>query len=65
MGSRPIFPDSRPVIGKAPRHTGLWLAFGHQHIGFTLGPPTGRLLAEMMTGEVPFVDPRAFSPARF
>jgi glycine/D-amino acid oxidase-like deaminating enzyme len=30
---------------------GLWLAFGHSHLGFTLGPPTGRLIAEMMSGE--------------
>jgi D-amino-acid dehydrogenase len=65
MGSRPIFPDSRPVIGPAPRHKGLWLAFGHHHLGFTLGPATGRLLAEMMTGEVPFVDPAPFSAGRF
>jgi D-amino-acid dehydrogenase len=64
-GARPIFPDSRPVIGKAPRHKGLWLAFGHQHLGFTLGPATGRLLAEMMTGQEPFVDPAPFSPLRF
>jgi hypothetical protein len=37
-----------PVIGKAPRHPGLWFDFGHQHHGHTLGPATGRLLAEMM-----------------
>jgi D-amino-acid dehydrogenase len=65
MGSRPIFPDSRPVIGRAGRHPGLWLAFGHQHLGFTLGPVTGRLLAELMTGETPVVDPAPFSPGRF
>ena len=65
MGLRPIFPDSRPVIGEAPRHKGLWLAFGHQHLGFTLGPVTGRLLAEMMTGETAFIDPTPFSPGRF
>lgn len=64
MGSRPIFPDSRPVIGKAPRHDSLWLAFGHQHLGFTLGPATGRLLAEMITGEKPFVDPSAYRAER-
>lgn len=65
MGARPIFPDSRPVIGPAPRHKGLWLAFGHQHLGFTMGPSTGRLIAEMMTGEAPFVDPAPFAPSRF
>ena len=64
-GARPIVPDSRPLIGPAPRHGGLWLAFAHQHLGFTLGPATGRLLAELITGEEPFVDPAPFSPQRF
>ena len=58
MGARPCLPDMLPVIGKAPRHAGLWFDFGHQHHGLTLGPATGRLLAEMMTGETPFADPR-------
>jgi D-amino-acid dehydrogenase len=65
MGSRPIFPDSRPIIGKAPRHKDLWLAFGHQHLGFTLGPATGRLLAEMMIGRPTFVDPKPYAAERF
>jgi D-amino-acid dehydrogenase len=65
MGARPCLPDMLPVIGKAPRHAGLWFDFGHQHHGLTLGPATGRLLAEMMTGETPFADPRAFAIERF
>jgi len=65
LGLRPAMPDMRPVIGKAPRHPGLWFAFGHAHHGLTLGPVTGRLLAEMMTGQAPFTDPQPYSPARF
>ncbi|MGN6317686.1 NAD(P)/FAD-dependent oxidoreductase [Trinickia sp.] len=65
LGLRPCTPDMRPVIGQAQRHRGLWFAFGHAHHGLTLGPVTGRLLAEMMTGEAPFTDPRPYSPARF
>jgi D-amino-acid dehydrogenase len=65
MGSRPCFPDSRPVIGRAPGHDGLWLAYGHAHWGLTLGPATGRLLAEMMTGATPFCDPAPYQAARF
>jgi D-amino-acid dehydrogenase len=65
MGSRPCLPDMLPVIGKAPRHAGLWFDFGHQHHGLTLGPATGRLLAEMMTGETPFADPGPFALERF
>jgi D-amino-acid dehydrogenase len=65
MGARPCLPDMLPVIGPAPRHPGLWFDFGHQHHGLTLGPVTGRLLAEMMTGTAPFADPRPFAADRF
>ncbi|KXF79471.1 amino acid dehydrogenase [Paramesorhizobium deserti] len=65
LGLRPCLPDMRPVIGAAPRHDGLWFNFGHAHHGLTLGPASGRLLAELMTGEKPFVDPAAYSAARF
>lgn len=64
-GARPCLPDMLPVIGRAPRHAGLWFDFGHQHHGLTLGPATGRLLAEMMTGETPFADPGPFAVERF
>ena len=65
MGARPCLPDMLPVIGRAPRHPGLWFDFGHQHHGLTLGPATGRLLAEMMTGETPFADTTPFAAERF
>ncbi len=62
LGRRPCLPDMRPVIGAAHRHKGLWFNFGHAHHGLTLGPASGRLLAEMMTGEAPFVDPGPTRP---
>jgi D-amino-acid dehydrogenase len=65
MGSRPCFPDSRPVIGPAPGQGGLWLACGHAHWGLTLGPVTGRLIAEQMTGAAPFCDPAPYRAERF
>ena len=65
MGSRPCLPDMLPVIGKAPRHKGLWFDFGHQHHGLTLGPVSGRLIADLVTGETPFTDPKAFAVERF
>ncbi|HEY4141106.1 MAG TPA: FAD-dependent oxidoreductase [Pseudolabrys sp.] len=65
LGARPCFPDSRPVIGKAPRQNGLWLAIGHAHWGLTLGPPTGRLIADMITASTPFVDPEPYAAERF
>jgi D-amino-acid dehydrogenase len=65
MGSRPCFADSRPVIGHAPGQAGLWLDYGHAHWGLTLGPASGRLVAEMMTGATPFCDPKPYSAERF
>jgi len=65
LGRRPCLPDMVPVIGRGTRHQGLWFAFGHAHHGFTLGPVTGRLLAEMMTGEPPFTDPSRYAADRF
>ncbi|MDR3096216.1 MAG: FAD-binding oxidoreductase [Paraburkholderia sp.] len=65
MGMRPCTPDMRPVLGPAPRHAGLWFAFGHNHHGLTLGPVSARLLAEQIMGETPFTDPRPYLPHRF
>jgi D-amino-acid dehydrogenase len=65
MGARPCTPDMKPIIGPAPDHANLWFAFGHAHHGLTLGPVTGRLLAELMLGETPFVNAAPFSAARF
>jgi D-amino-acid dehydrogenase len=65
MGSRPCFADSRPVIGRAPGQPGLWLDYGHAHWGLTLGPVSGRLVAEMMTGATPFCDPKPYAAERF
>lgn len=65
MGARPATPDMKPIIGPAPRHKNLWFAFGHAHHGLTLGAVTGRMLAEMITGETPFLDPQPFAATRF
>ncbi|HEX5933785.1 MAG TPA: FAD-binding oxidoreductase [Pseudorhizobium sp.] len=65
MGARPCTPDMMPVIGKAPRHKGLWFAFGHAHHGLTLGPVTGRVVAEAIVGEKPLIDISAYRPERF
>ncbi|MCJ8520794.1 D-amino-acid dehydrogenase [Pseudorhizobium tarimense] len=65
MGARPCTPDMMPVIGKAPRHDGLWFAFGHAHHGLTLGSVTGRVIAEAIVGETPLIDISAYRPERF
>jgi len=56
QGHRPSLPDSLPVLGRAPGRRNLWLAFGHQHIGVTLGPMTGRLIADLVAGRDPGLD---------
>lgn len=65
LGNRPCTIDMKPVIGPAPRHPGLWFNFGHGHQGFTLGPASGRLLAELMDGAPPMLDPTPYLPSRF
>jgi D-amino-acid dehydrogenase len=65
LGARPCLPDMLPVVGAVPGYRGLWIDAGHHHLGFTLGPVTGRLVAEMMTGEAPFADPRPYRADRF
>ena len=65
LGSRPTLPDCRPMIGECPGRSSLWLALGHQHIGFSTGPGTGELLAQLMLGEPTAIDPHAFRPQRF
>lgn len=65
LGIRPFMPDMLPVVGPAPRHKGLWFAFGHAHHGFTLGPVTGRLIAEWICEGAPSADIAGLSPARF
>ncbi len=65
MGRRPCLPDMIPMIGPVPSKPGLWANFGHHHWGFTMGPVAGRLLAEMMSGDTPFTDPRPYRADRF
>jgi D-amino-acid dehydrogenase len=65
MGHRPTTPDSLPVIGPSPRRPNVFYAFGHSHTGLTLGPTTGRLIAELISGRPPSLDLSPFSIARF
>lgn len=65
MGHRPATPDSLPVIGSSPCRGDVFYAFGHGHLGLTLGPTTGRLVADIVTGRAPPFDLSPFSIARF
>ena len=61
MGYRPSTPDSLPVIARSPRSSAVFYAFGHQHLGLTLGPITGRLIAAAVAGQAAGVRPDALS----
>jgi len=64
-GLRPWLPDHLPAIGPSKAVPGLWLATGHEGAGVALGPLTGRLIAQLYTGEEPLLDPAPFDPDRF
>lgn len=65
MGPRPSHPDSKPVIGRSPRHANAYFAFGHDHLGLTMGGITGKLVCELVTGRPTSVDLAPFRPDRF
>jgi D-amino-acid dehydrogenase len=64
-GWRPMTIDSLPIIGSVPRLQNAFLATGHNMLGTSLAPATGRLLAEIITRSAPHVDPAPYSPSRF
>jgi len=64
-GWRPLSWDDLPIIGRAPGHAHLWLATGHGMLGVSMSPATGRLLAELVTGQAPHIDAAPYSPERF
>jgi D-amino-acid dehydrogenase len=56
MGHRPSTPDSLPVICQSPRTPKAFFAFGHGHLGLTMGAVTGRLIADLGAGRTPPID---------
>jgi glycine/D-amino acid oxidase-like deaminating enzyme len=62
-GFRPWLPDGLPAIG--PLGEGIWTSTGHEGAGVCHGPISGRLLAQMICGERPALDPTPFDPRRF
>ena len=64
LGFRPTLPDSTPMIGEVGK-TGIYTGFGHQHVGLTAGPKTGRLIAQLIAGDLPNTDMSPYAPERF
>jgi len=65
FGWRPMTPDGLPLVGPSPAMSNVILAAGHNMLGLSMAPATGRLVAELLDGREPHLDPRPYSPARF
>ena len=64
-GWRPMSRDDVPIVGPVPGRPGLWLATGHGMMGIGMSTGTGQMVADLMAGRAPDVDPAPFSVARF
>ncbi len=65
LGFRPTMPDSLPVIGKSKKNQNIVYAFGHQHIGWTLGAVTGKIINSICSDRLPNINIEPFDPSRF
>ena len=64
MGHRPSTTDSLPVIDISPNYNNVWLGYGHQHIGLSAGPKTGKILSEIILSKNSNRDLSRFSASR-
>lgn len=64
-GWRPMTWDSLPIIDRAPRYANVTIAAGHNMVGISMGPGTGKLVAELVTGAEPHIDPKPYAVSRF
>jgi glycine/D-amino acid oxidase-like deaminating enzyme len=62
VGFRPATPDSLPLVGRW--HDGTLVAAGHEGLGITTAPATGRLVADLLLGRPPLLDPAPYAPTR-
>jgi glycine/D-amino acid oxidase-like deaminating enzyme len=60
-----VTPDAIPVISAVPTHPGFFISCGYSGHGFGIGPGAGQLMAELVAGEAPCVDPAPFRFSRF
>ncbi len=65
FGWRPMSVDDMPLLGPVPGKPNLWLATGHGMMGVSMSAGTGQLMADLITGAPPVIDPRPYAPARF
>ncbi len=65
LGFRPTLPDSLPVIGHSKQNKNIIYGFGHQHIGWTLGAVTGKVIDSICNDRIPNINIEPFSASRF
>jgi glycine/D-amino acid oxidase-like deaminating enzyme len=65
LGFRPTLPDYLPVIGPSKKHKNVFYCFGHHHLGWTLGPISGKIIAGMIAEENTNLDLKPYSSLRF
>lgn len=65
MGHRPALPDTVPIMGPSATTRGVFVATGHGHLGLTYGATTGRLMADLVTGQKPPIDMHPYRINRF
>lgn len=65
QGWRPMTWDSLPIIGRVPSLDNTYITTGHNMLGVTLAPATGKLISEIIQGKDPYINPQAYSPDRF
>jgi len=65
LGFRPTLPDSLPIIGKSQKYKNIIYGFGHQHIGWTLGAVTGKIINTLCKDRKTNINIESFSPNRF
>jgi D-amino-acid dehydrogenase len=63
-GWRPMTSDGKPIIGRSPALANVLIAAGHNMIGVATAPATGKLVAEVLGGGRPHIDPAPFAAAR-
>jgi len=64
-GWRPLSIDDVPIIGRVPGRQRAWVATGYGMLGVSMSPATGQLVADLVSGREPRVDPAPYAPARF
>lgn len=63
-GWRPMTWDGLPYLGRSPKYANVWIAAGHNMLGLSMGPATGRLMAELIDGQPPHLDPQPYRIGR-